>query len=82
MLGELLILQAFEYRRKTWTKGNLRILSKRSCGHERSSRGRLGNLMERDRGGQETEATGRHAAWVPETRIPTEGPEGLKVRRF
>ena len=53
MLGELLILQAFEYRRKTWTKGNLRILSKRSCGHERSSRGRLGNLMERDRGGQE-----------------------------
>ena len=54
MLGELLILQAFEYRRKTWTKGNLRILSKRSCGHERSSRGRLGNLMERDRGGQET----------------------------
>ena len=54
MLGELLILQAFEYRRKTWTEGNLRILSKRSCGHERSSRGRLGNLMERDRGGQET----------------------------
>ena len=53
MLGEFLILQAFEYRRKTWTKGNLRILSKRSCGHERSSRGRLGNLMERDRGGQE-----------------------------
>ena len=50
-----MILQAFEYRRKTWTKGNLRILSKRSCGHERSSRGRLGNLMERDRGGQETE---------------------------
>jgi len=27
MLGEFLILQVFEYRRKTWTKGNLRILS-------------------------------------------------------
>ena len=48
-----MILQAFEYRRKTWTEGNLRILSKRSCGHERLSRGHLGNLMERDRGGQE-----------------------------
>ena len=46
--------QAFEYRRKTWTKGNLRILSQRSCGYERSHRGHLGNLMERDREGQET----------------------------
>ena len=58
MLGEFLILQAFEYKRKTRTKGNLRILSKRSCGYERSSMGCLGNLLERDRGGQE--ATERH----------------------
>ena len=27
MLEEFSILQAFEYRRKTWTKGNLKILS-------------------------------------------------------
>ena len=53
MLGEFLILQAFEYRRKTQTKGNLRILSSRSCGYERSSRGCLGNLIERDKGEQE-----------------------------
>ena len=43
------------------TKGKLRILSQRSCGYERSSRGRLGNLMERDRGGTgDREATERH----------------------
>ena len=51
--GEFLILQTFEYQRKTWTKGNFRILSYRSSGYERSSRGCLGNLMERDKGGQE-----------------------------
>ena len=51
--GEFLIFQAFEYRRKMGTKGKRRTLSQRSCGYERSSRGRLGNLMERDRGGQE-----------------------------
>ena len=50
---EFLILQTFEYRSKTWTKGNFRILSYRSSGYERSSRGCLGNLMERDKGGQE-----------------------------
>ena len=59
--GEFLIFQAFEYRRKMGTKGKLRILSQRSCGYERSSRGRLGNLMERDRGGTgDREATERH----------------------
>ena len=54
MLGQFLILQAFECRRKSWTKGNLRILSQRSCGYERLSRGHLGNLMERHTEGQET----------------------------
>ena len=53
MLGEFLILWAFEYRRKIWTKRSLRIFSQRSCGYERLSRGHLENLMERDRGGQE-----------------------------
>ena len=47
--------QAFEYRRKIWAKENLRILSQRSGGYERSSRGHLGTLMKRDRGGQEVE---------------------------
>ena len=37
--------------------------------------------MDRE-GAGDREATGRHAAGVPEIQIPTEGHEGLNVRKF